>query len=84
LFDCPRANAFIENKAQLSCSVYSPVELKKKYCQAHFKQDINPSPVLNSEHNLFSSSASNRLCMRAALPLVNTSAPIKTSMRLNL
>jgi hypothetical protein len=84
LFGCPIANTFTENKAQLSCSVASQTELKKKYCQAHFKQDHSPSPVLNSAQNLFSASTSNRPCMRAALALVSSSAPFKTSMRLNL
>jgi len=84
LFGCPRASAFTENTLQLSCSVFSRAELKKKYCQAHFKQDISPSPVLNSAQNLFSTPASNRLCISELLPLINSPSPFQVSMRLNL
>jgi hypothetical protein len=84
LIGCPTANALTGDTLQLSCSVSSAIELKKKYCQSHLKQAISPSPVLHSPHNLFSAPASNRLCLLAAFPLVNTSSPFEASVRLNL
>ncbi|MBN2106117.1 MAG: hypothetical protein JW832_01720 [Deltaproteobacteria bacterium] len=84
LFDCPAANAFARDTLQLRCSVSPASELKKKYCQSHFKQDISPLPVLPSPHDLFSFPASSRFCVHAAFPLVNIPTPFETSVRLNL
>ena len=84
LFGCPIAHALTENKAQLSCSMASQTEFKKRYCQAHFKQDINPSSVLNSAQTLFFTPTSDRLLIRAAQHQGTDCALFTTSMRLNL
>jgi len=84
LFGCPTAYAFTENKAKLSCSACSQVELKKKYCQSHFKLDINPSAILHSSQTSFLAPASDHLLIWAAHHQGANRAPFTTSMRLNL
>jgi hypothetical protein len=83
LIGCPAANALTGDTLQLSCSVSSSVDLKRKYCQSQYGQESSLSFALNSQHDAFFLPASNRLCMHAAFPLVNNPTPFETSMRLN-
>jgi hypothetical protein len=84
LIGCPTAHALTPDTLQLSCSVSSSVDLKKKYSQSQYGQESSPTFFLSSQHTAFFLPASNRLCMQAAFFLVNCPAPFETSMRLNL
>ena len=84
LFGCPKCKCLYWEQSATKLQRGFSNGIKKKYCQAHFKQDISPSPVLNLAQTLFLAPASDHLLIRAAQHQGTDCALFTTSMRLNL